>query len=239
MKNIKYLAIAILLLANTGCINAQLRKTVFGDGNVVKKERQTVEFTGINVSSGINVYFKQADDPFVAVEADENLHTYIVTEVRNGVLHVYADAEIKKAREKKVYVSLKEVNYLSASSAGDVTGEAPVRAEKLKLSASSAGDILIEAYAKEIAADLSSSGNITISGEADILKADLSSAGDLNAYNLSVKEAWVSVSSAGDADIHVTEKLNARASSAGDINYKGDPKQVDAHASSAGGIHRK
>ncbi len=71
------------------------------------------------------------------------------------------------------------------------------------------------------------------------MEADLSSAGDLNAYDLKVREADVSVSSAGGADIFVTEKLIARASSAGDINYKGDPKNVDAHSSSAGGIHRK
>jgi len=62
---------------------------------------------------------------------------------------------------------------------------------------------------------------MTLSGEADILKADLSSAGELNAYNLTVKDANVSVSSAGDADIYVTQRLTARASSAGDINYKG------------------
>jgi len=71
------------------------------------------------------------------------------------------------------------------------------------------------------------------------MEADLSSAGDLNAYNLKVREAEVSASSAGDADIYVTEKLTARSSSAGDINYKGNPEYVDAHSSSAGGVHRK
>jgi hypothetical protein len=71
------------------------------------------------------------------------------------------------------------------------------------------------------------------------LYADLSSAGDLNAYEFKVKEADISVSSAGDADIYVTEKLRADASSAGDVNYKGDPKNVDAHTSSAGGVNKK
>jgi len=86
---------------------------------------------------------------------------------------------------------------------------------------------------------ISSSGDITLTGDAGMLEADLSSAGDLNAYNLEVKEADVSASSAGDADINVSEKLTARASSAGDIHYMGDPKYVDAHSSSAGGIHKK
>ena len=94
-------------------------------------------------------------------------------------------------------------------------------------------------YAKELDVDISSSGDMTLTGEADILKADLSSAGDLKGYDLRTREADVSVSSAGDADINVSEKITARASSAGDINYKGDPKYVDVHTSSAGGVHKR
>lgn len=107
------------------------------------------------------------------------------------------------------------------------------------MSASIAGDIKLEVFARENKADLNSPGDMTLSGEAEILEADLSSAGELNAYNLSVKDANVSVSSAGDADVFITELLKVRASSAGDINYKGDPRQVDTQSSSAGGIHRK
>jgi hypothetical protein len=114
-----------------------------------------------------------------------------------------------------------------------------VRTDNLKLNASSAGDIKLEVYAKNIEADISSSGDITLSGEADMLRASLSSAGDLNSYNLRVREADVSASSAGSADIYVTERLNARSSSAGDVNYKGDPKYINAHSSSAGSISRK
>jgi citrate lyase gamma subunit len=239
MKNFKLFMIAVLCLSGVSCIDGQIRKTVYGDGNVVKKERQAGEFTGLKVSSGIDVYLRQTDKESISVEADENLQKYIITEIRDGVLNVYADAEIRKAEAKKVYVTIRNINSVSTSSAGDVFGETPVKTDKLRLSASSAGDIRLETYVKEIEADLSSSGDITLTGEADILNADLSSAGDLNAYNLTVREADISVSSAGDADINVTEKLSARASSAGDINYKGDPKYVDVHSSSAGGIHHK
>ena len=155
------------------------------------------------------------------------------------VLNVYSEYNIRDAERKRVYVTMKEVNSVRTTSAGDVIGETPVKSDRLELSASSAGDIKLEVYAKDIDIDISSSGDITFAGETDILKADLSSAGDLNAYDLKVREADISVSSAGDADINVSEKITARASSAGDINYKGDPKYVDAHSSSAGGIHKR
>jgi hypothetical protein len=239
MKSFRSLTIVILILCITSCTQAQHWRTVNGNGKVITKERKTDSFTGVKVSSGIDVYLKQGNNDAVSVEADENLHEYILTEVRGGVLNVYSEYSIRDAERKRVYVTMKEVNSVKTSSAGDVIGESPVNSDRLELSASSAGDIKLEVKAKDIIVDISSSGDITLTGETDKLRADLSSAGDLNAYDLKAREADISVSSAGDADIYVTEKITARASSAGDINYKGDPKYVDANSSSAGGIHKR
>jgi citrate lyase gamma subunit len=239
MKNLRHFLVVILALGITFSAEGQIRKTVYGNNHVVKKDRNAGHFTGIRVSSGIDVYLKQTGSESITVEADENLHEYILTEIRDGVLHVYSDANIREAEMKRVYVTMKDIRSLKTSSAGDLIGESPVTADELELSASSAGDIKLELKAETVNIDISSSGDMTLSGEADMMDADLSSAGDLNAYGLAVREADVSVSSAGDADITVTEKLRARASSAGDINYRGNPKYIDAHSSSAGGIHRK
>jgi uncharacterized protein YxeA len=239
MKSLRIVTITIAILGISLCAEGQIRKTVHGDNNVVTKERKTESFSGIKVSTGIDVYLKQGNNESISVEADENLHEYILTEVRDGILHVYTDVNIREAERKRVYVTMKEVNSVRTSSAGDVIGESPIKSDKLDLSASSAGNIKLEVNAKEIEAEISSSGDITLSGDADILEADLSSAGDLNAYDLTVREADVSVSSAGNADINVSEKITARASSAGDINYQGNPRYVDAHSSSAGGVHKR
>jgi len=239
MKNLKYFLIIFLSLGITFCSDGQIRRTVYGNNHVVKKEREAGKFTGLRVSSGIDVYLKQSGNESIEVEADENLHEYILTEIRDGVLHVYTEAYIREAEMKRVYVTMKEISSLKTSSAGDIIGETPVKTEKLELSASSAGDIKLEVNAKEIEANISSSGDVTLTGEADILNANLSSAGDLNAYGLEVREADVSASSAGNADINVSERLRARSSSAGDVNYRGNPKYIDAHSSSAGGVHRK
>jgi hypothetical protein len=239
MQSLKFLTAVIAILSISACTNGQFRKTVYGNNKVVTKERNAENFTGVRVSSGIDVYLKQGNNVTISVEADENLHEYILTEVRDGILHVYTEVNIRQAERKRVYVTMKEVNSVRTSSAGDVIGETPIKCDKLELSASSAGNIKLEVNAKEIEADISSSGDITLTGEAEILNADLSSAGDLNAYDLKVSEADISVSSAGNAEINVSEKLTARASSAGDINYQGSPKYIDAHSSSAGGVHKR
>lgn len=239
MKNVKYIMVTIFCLVITTGINGHIRRTVYGNNHVIKKEREAGKFTGLKVSSGIDVYLKQTDDESIVVEADENLHEYILTEIRSGILNIYTDANIREAEKKVVYITMKDITSLSTSSAGDIIGETPVRTQNLELSASSAGDIKLEVYTREIEAKISSSGDVTLTGESDIMNANLSSAGDLNAYGLEVREADISASSAGDADVTVSERLRARASSAGDINYRGNPKYIDAHSSSAGGINRK
>lgn len=239
MKSMRIITIAIAILSISACTQGQIRKTVRGNGKVVTETRTAGTFTGIRVSSGVDVYLKQGSDESLTVEADENLHEYIITDVRDGILHVYNDANVLHAERERVYVTMKEIKSVKTTSAGDVVGQSPVKTDRLELSASSAGDIKLEVYAKEIKIDISSSGDMTLNGEADILEADLSSAGDLNAYDLKVREADVSASSAGNADVNVSEKITARASSAGDVNYMGNPKYINSHSSSAGGIHKR
>jgi hypothetical protein len=239
MKSLRLILIAITVLGVSCTVGGQSWKTVHGNHNVTKTERSVGSFTGIKVSSGVDVYLKQGNEQSVIVEADENLHEYIIKEVKGGVLHVYTEVSIRDSERERVYVTMKDINSVETTSAGDVIGESPVKTDRLELSASSAGDIKLEIYAKEVDVDISSSGDMTLTGEADNLKADLSSAGDLKASALKSREADINVSSAGDAEVNVTEKITARASSAGDINYTGDPKYIDVHTSSAGGIHKR
>ena len=240
MKSLRLAMILTLSAVLVSCADGQWNKTVRGNGNVTKKERPASYFDGVRVSSGIDVYLSQGDKESITVEADDNLHEYILTEVKDGKLHVYTDnVTIREAERERVYVTIRDVKSLKTSSAGDIVGETPVKGDKIEIGASSAGDISIDVFAKVVEIDISSAGDIKIAGEAETLNADLSSAGDLDAYNLKVKEANVNVSSAGDARVFVTDRLVARSSSAGNITYQGSPKSVDAHSSSAGGIHGK
>lgn len=229
----------LIALTISSCTYAQYKPRVTGSGKVVSEDRSADYFNAIHVSTGIDVYLTQGTDERITVEADDNLHEYIMTEVRGNTLKIYTEANIRRAERKRVYVTMKDVAELTASSAGDIIGENLITTEDLYLSASSAGDIELRVRARKIECKLSSSGDMTLEGEAEELEADLSSAGNLKAYDLTVEVADISTSSAGDARITVTEKLRARASSAGDIYYAGDPKEVDGHSSSAGGIHKR
>ncbi len=240
MKSLKLILIAVICLGTLNTASAQ-RSKIKGSGDIKTETREVKDFTGVSTSTSIDIFLSQGNKFEVVVEAEDNLLDYIETNVEDGVLIVRFSRGINiiSSERKVVHVTMKDVDYIKASSAGDVIGKTPIKAENLKIRTSSAGDVKLEVYAKNLDLSTSSSGDITLSGEADYLEASTSSAGDIKAFELTVKEADINASSAGDVKITVTDRLNARASSAGDVHYRGNPAKVDARSSSAGDIIKR
>lgn len=227
---------ALLVILNS-CYIDGWNQSISGNGQVVNDTRDISEFTGVHISSGIDVYLSQGSDFEVKVEADENLHEVILTEVEGKMLVVRTDrVNIRNARSKKVHVTLPELNSLKISSAGDCVAQTPFKCEDLHVSISSAGDLSMEVEAQRIDLDISSSGDARLAGSAEEFDVTLSSAGDLDAFDLIAEKVDVNVSSAGDARVFATEEISMNASSAGNIYYRGDARVVHSTSSSAGSI---
>jgi len=230
----------VLVISLSSCYFDGWGTGISGNGNVVEDIRNVDGFSGVEVSTGIDVLLSQGDDFEVVVEADENLQEVILTELEGKRLVVRTDhVNIRSARSKKVHVTLPELEELKISSAGDCIGETSFQCEDLRLSISSAGDLTLEVEARRINLDISSSGDARLSGSAEMLDANLSSAGDLNAFDLVARVVDVNVSSAGDARVHATEELEMNASSAGNIYYRGEAEVIRSTSSSAGSIVRR
>jgi len=240
MKKTALLLLAILAFSSTSCVIGSWDNHITGNGNVVEETRDVSGFTGIHVSSGIDVYLTEGESFEVRVEADENLLDVIETKLKGDILVVGTDrVSIRKAKSKKVHVTLPELETLKITSAGDCEGQTPFHCGDLRLSISSAGDLTLEVEADKINLDISSSGDARMSGKAGILDVSLSSAGDLHAFDLVADKVSVDVSSAGDARVHATEEISMSCSSAGNIYYKGDAEVIRSSKSSAGDIIKK
>ena len=239
MKKVSYL-FAVLTLSLSSCMLDGLNYGISGNGNVVEETRDVDGFTGVHISSGIDVLLTEGNQFEVVVEADENLQEVIETELRGNMLVVGTDrVNIRRAEAKRVYVTLPRLEELKISSAGDCDGQTPFRCEDLRISISSAGDLSLEVEADRIDVDISSSGDAKITGKANVLDASLSSAGDLDAWDLEARVVEVNVSSAGDARVFATEEISMDASSAGNIYYRGDPRVLHSRSSSAGEIVKR
>jgi len=239
MKRTVLILWVILSISSVSCVIGGWDNYITGNGKVVEETRDISGFTGVHLSSGIDVLLSEGEEFQVVVEADENLLEVIETELDGDMLVVGTDhVNIRKARSKKVHVTMPELESLRISSAGDCDGQTPFHCGDLKLSVSSAGDLSMEVEAERIKLDISSSGDARLSGSTGDFDVSLSSAGDLYAFDLVADVVNVNVSSAGDARVHATKEISMNASSAGNIHYKGDARVVRSSKSSAGDINK-
>jgi hypothetical protein len=202
------------------------------------QKRNVGSFTGIKVSEGIDVYLKQGEKEEVVVQSSEP--EKIVTEVSGSYLkiHLRSDNNGWGKISAKVYVTYVRLSKLSASSAGNIFSEAPIRSESLDIQCSSAANIEISVEGKKVIVDASSAGQVELKGRIKTLIAESSSAAQIDAYDLESEEVEVDASSGASIKVSVKSALNANASSGASIRYRGNPGKSFTNSSSGGSVKK-
>jgi hypothetical protein len=213
---------------------------VNGNRNVVTEDRSTKEdFTKIKVSTGLDLYISQGSKNQITVEADENLQDIIRTEVKDGVLKIYSEKNIWRAKARKVYVTVKTLEALTATSGSDAYAKETLKVNDLKISATSGADIHISVSANTIETTATSGSNIEVSGASNNHISKATSGASIDAYQLRSKNVTVKVTSGANINVHASESIDAKATSGGDIDFKGSPKKVNKKTSSGGSVSAK
>jgi hypothetical protein len=213
---------------------------VSGNRNVVTENRDTKEdFTKIRVSNGLELHLFQGSKNKISVEADENLQEIIITEVKDGVLKIYAEKNIWKSKARKVYVTFKSLESLTATSGSDVYTKETIKVDNIKISTTSGADINISIDANSIETSATSGSDLEVSGTANNHITKATSGASIEAYQLRSKNVTAKVTSGADINVYASESLNAKATSGGDIDFRGNPKNVDKKESSGGDISAK
>ncbi len=214
------------------------------NGNDKTEIRNVKDFTEIKVSTGIDLFLKMGDTEEVKVIADDEIIDNLITEVSNGELRIY----MKKTnwfnwngmtKTRKVYVTVKELNRIEASSGSDVRSENTLTGESLVIEASSGSDVFLDMIFKNISVNTSSGSDAKLTGKAKTLKAEASSGSDINARELLTSVCNANASSGSDITVTVSDELVARASSGSDIRYYGNPGIKDTDESSGGDISHR
>ncbi len=238
MKKVLLISLMIIPVFLSSCI-LDMKPVITGNRDVVTETREVKNFEHLKVSTGLKVYITFGVELSLKVEADKNLHEIIKTEVDNGRLKVFTEENIRKAKAKNIYITVPELRSIGVSSAGTVLSKNILKTDEIEIKVSSAGKLELQVEAKNLDVEVSSSGKVILSGKVEDLDVNVSSAGKLEAFDLISQSCKVNASSAGHVSVNVEQKLNAQASSAGSITYKGDPTNKNVEKSSAGSVVQK
>jgi len=231
----------IISLTLMSCqFNSNFSFGVKGNGNVETVERHiSADFTEIKVSRGLDVYLTQSDEVSLSVQADENLHDIIMTEVENNVLRIYADENISYAASRKIMVNIKDIEKITSTSGSDVYSTNTIRAEHLELRTTSGSDMELNVDVGVIDCKSTSGSDLRLSGKTNKLYAEATSGSDIKARDLKAKICNVKATSGADITVNTTNELYAKATSGGDIKYYGNPEKVSKKDGVSGSVRKQ
>ena len=238
MKKLLALFVGCLLISG---IRAQ--ETVIMDPNA--QQRPVKGYHGIRVSDAIDLYLSQGQEEKVVVSANDiKIRDKIRTEVVNGILIISLEGSWKWWRmgkqKMKAYVSYTLLDEITASGASNIYVDGVIAGDKLALSLSGASDFkgAIRVNSLSLNQTGASDSQITgqVSGSATIRS---SGASDVKGYDLVVEDCSAHASGASDIRITVNKQLDADASGASSIYYKGGGVLRESHSSGASNVGHK
>jgi hypothetical protein len=199
-----------------------------GNGNVTNTERNiSSDFESIKVSQGLELYITQSSDVSLNIEADENLHELIMTEVENNVLRIYTTKNIRRANSRKINLTIEDINAIKATSGSEVVSTNTIKVDELELNSTSGAEIKLDVTAESVNSRSTNGSEIKLSGTTNLLIAEATSGSDIEASQLRARTSKVKATSGADISVNTSKELTARATSGGDVRYSGNPQSVN------------
>lgn len=213
-------------------------KSIKGSGNITTENRTINEtFTGVDVSSAIELTLEQADKTEIVVEADDNLQNTIMTEVKDGKLIISSKPYFNiRNGTRKVLVKMPIIDNVEASSASSVVSRNTLKGNQMYIKSSSAATINLSLEIDTINCKSSSGSTIKLKGMALKLETRASSGSSIKCFRLLANDVIADASSGATIQVHPVLSLKAEASSGASIDYDIVPKTISQKSSSGGSI---
>jgi hypothetical protein len=217
MKKIITLSLATCVaLMAAGCHWVGIR----GNGHIKTDERPVSAFANIDLRGAFTIEW-QSGAPSLRITTDENLLSYIDSNVSGNTLHLRTREQIRPAHGGSVSVVISSPTRAGARTTGAVKLEAK------------------QLSGPQFAIESRGASRVSLEGNIDELLVDMTGASELAASKLQTKISEISTTGAANAEIAVAEKLKVAITGAGKITYSGNPPTIEKHISGAGSIRHK
>jgi len=105
LKKMKKLSLMLFALLFTVAAFAQKREKIKGSKNVTITQKEVQLFKTLEVEDNIEIYLIKGTSQRLEIEADDNLHDIIKTEVTATTLRIYTSKEVSGAKKLTVRVT--------------------------------------------------------------------------------------------------------------------------------------
>ncbi|MBD3332408.1 hypothetical protein GF356_06125 [candidate division GN15 bacterium] len=224
-RSLAFLMAALLVMAvgnaQAGGLFDWGKDRIEGSGNIVTQSRDLPDFDCIKHTGSTDLHITIGDEQSVEVIFDDNLVDVIETEVDGGTLYIGSKRDISYSASLSCRIEITTNDIKAVRLAGS-------------------GDVVVENLnGGSFAYDLAGSGDLILRGAVEELEVNVRGSGDVNARDLSARDASVRIMGSGDVSVWATENFDGSVYGSGDIRYYGDPKHTSTHVAGSGEIRKR
>ncbi|NAS12074.1 head GIN domain-containing protein [Poritiphilus flavus] len=218
--------------------------TFLGSALAQNVERRNVgEYDEVSVSGWFDVTLVDGSEGEITLEGKASQLKYIDTEVRDGRLKIewskrYNINPFYSFSKINITVPVEDISAVYLSGSGSVIGEEELNANRFSTKLSGSGKIELDVVAEKVNTGISGSGDIVLRGKTKDLDIEVSGSGDVKAFGLEADYVAASISGSADVNVKANEKIWARISGSGDVNYIGSPDKIDSKISGSGSVSK-
>jgi hypothetical protein len=186
----------------------------------------------------MDVHLKSGKEGNISVTTDSNIQEYVIVELKGSTLVLRMENNVSLKTKKGVHITVpfKSISAVALSGSGDIDTKDTIKSDFLNISVKGSGDITLKIESNNVAASVHGSGDLEVSGTAKNLKVKISGSGDVEAGKLNAENTQVDVIGSGDARVTASQSLKAMINGSGDIEYSGNPKNIDKKVMGSGTI---
>lgn len=219
--------IIMSLILISGLSTGLFAQKTINDPNAEK--RAVNSFHGIDVATGINLILTEGNTEEVAVSASKTeFRDKIITEVRNGILHIHYETKMgainrrNESKDLKAYVSYKILDQLNVNTGAEVEINGNLKSTTFNLEANTGGLVKGDVNIITLKVSQNTGSKITLSGKVDKLEIEGDTGSKFLGEDLKTNTCNVSVSTGAGVYITVEKEMNVKANTGGYIKYKGN-----------------
>jgi len=239
MKKIFLFSVLPALIFNS--CNIVGGKRIRGNGDIKTETRDERGFQSMEIGGAIKVFVKQDSAYSVKVEADANLQQHIETYMQKNTLVIRPENghNLRPTNSIKVYVSGPSFRHFQVSGASSIRSESRIiSADELYIDLSGASSANMDIKSPRVGLEMTGASTATLTGETKELSVEGTGASHANCFGLLSENAKVDLTGASGAEVFASVKLDASATGASNIRYRGNASIVGQNVSGAASVKK-
>ncbi len=215
-------SLALMVYVRTQ-VSADMFRGVEGSMRVIEQSRVVDSFQEMDIRGGISVYIYPDTTQFIRVVADDNLHDFIQTELRRGVLSLSMERHASNYDKLEVHVGAPAFVDIKVSSGAKLFANAPLVGKSFSHIVQTGAQSNLHLYVERLYVKVQAGATANLAGEARNVEMVSQAGAFVYAGDLVMQDCDLQARAGSINHLHILGTLTGRARQGAIIQLTGNP----------------